>query len=190
MEELVKKIKKHLEELSNKKFINNVFIILIVAVIALAGLSYFTKEEKQVVEKPMVMENSTVETNYTTNLENRLSQILEKLEGVGKVDVMITLEESVESIPAVNTSKTVETTKEIDGEGGTREVNREDVDIQILSSDSTGNILLLKEINPTVRGVIVAAEGAEDLAVMEKIYEAVKTVLGVTGNKVQVYSSK
>ena len=34
------------------------------------------------------------------------------------------------------------------------------------------------------------AEGAGDLEVKERLYEAVKTVLGIPGNKVEVYASK
>ena len=102
---------------------------------------------------------------------------------------MITLEDSIESIPASNTNKIIEPTKEIDSEGGSREVNREDINVQMLSNDDN-SLVVIKSINPTVKGAIVVAEGAEDLAVLENIYEAVKTVLGISGNKVQVYSSK
>ena len=112
-----------------------------------------------------------------------------ELKGVGKVKVMITLEDTIEKIPAFNTNKNSETTSEIDSQGGTREIVREDMSIQTLTS-SEGGLMVLKEIKPTVRGVIVIAEGAEDLEIKEMLYEAVKTVLGISGNKVEVYSSK
>jgi len=136
------------------------------------------------------VEESSIKQEYGEYLEKRLASILKKLNGVGEVDVMVTFEDSKESIPASNTTKTVETTKEVDAEGGTREVNREDVNIQMVSSTDNEALVVLKEINPTVKGVIVVAEGAEDGIVLEKLYEAVKTVLGISGNKVQVYSSK
>lgn len=190
MEKLIKSIKKHLEELNNKKFINNLFIILLTSIIVLIGISIFT-DKKGVVEAPSrVIEEVSLESDYSIYLEQRLSAILEKLEGVEDVSVMITLEESIESVPASNTTKTVETTKEVDAQGGTREVNREDTNIQVISSGNKDSMMLLKEINPTVKGVIVVAKGAEDPFVLEKLYEAVKTVLGISGNKVQVYSSK
>jgi len=103
---------------------------------------------------------------------------------------MITLEDSSEKVPATNTTKTTETTKELDSEGGTREVNREDITSQMVSKSNDGSLVLLKEVKPNVKGVIVVAEGANDLIIMEKLYEAVKTVLGISGNRVQVYSSK
>lgn len=190
MEELISRIKKHLEEMNNKKFINNLFIILLASVIVLIGISIFT-DKKDLVEAPArVVEEVSLEDDYSIYLEQRLAKILEKLEGVEEVSVMITLEESIESVPASNTTKTIERTKEVDAQGGTREINREDTNIQVVSGTSNDSMVLLKEINPTVKGVIVVARGADDPIVLEKLYEAVKTVLGIAGNRVQVYSSK
>lgn len=192
MEEIINKIKKHLEEVGNKKFINNLFIMLLVSIIILIGVSVFTKESKKA-EAPVkyvVEEVQPTTSDHSQYLEEKLESILGKLKGVGEVNVMITLEESIESVPASNTIKTTETTREVDAEGGTREINREDTNIQLLSSDDDGSLVVIKNVNPTVRGVIVVAEGAENLEVLERIYEAVKTVLGISGNKVQVFSSK
>ncbi|MDD4726154.1 MAG: sporulation stage III protein AG [Tissierellia bacterium] len=190
MGEILNKIKKHIEDMGNKKFINNLFIILIGSIILLIGVSFFTKEDKKT-ELPTRIGEEKAPSKYDYNeyLEYELANILGKLKGVGEVNVMITLEDSIESIPASNTNKIIETTKEIDSEGGSREVNREDINVQMLSNDDN-SLVVIKSINPTVKGAIVVAEGAEDLAVLENIYEAVKTVLGISGNKVQVYSSK
>lgn len=191
MEEIINKIKKHLEELNNKKSINKLFILLLVSIIVLIGVSFFTKEtEKVVAPTNKIIEQASVENDYSTYLENKLAGILEKLEGVGGVDVMITFEDSIESVPASNTTKTIETTKEVDAEGGIREVNREDLNVQMVNKGSDGSLVVLKEVNPTVKGVIVVAEGAENGEILERLYEAVKTVLGINGNRVQVYSSK
>ena len=191
MEEIINKIKKHLEELNNKKFIINLIIILLISIIALIGVSFLNDEKESVVSsiKPTIEENNS-DSDYSIYLEDKLATILEKLQGVGEVNVMITLEDSIESVPASNTTKTVETTKEIDAEGGTREVNREDLNIQMVSKGNEGSLVVLKEVNPTVKGVIVVAEGAGNSEVLERLYEAVKTVLGISGNRVQVYSSK
>lgn len=191
MEEIINKIKKLLEELNNKKSINNLFILLLVTIIVLIGVSFFTKEtEKVVAPTNKIIEQASVENDYSSYLENKLAAILEKLEGVGGVDVMITFEDSIESVPASNTTKTIETTKEVDAEGGIREVNREDLNVQMVNKGSDGSLVVLKEVNPTVKGVIVVAEGAESGEILERLYEAVKTVLGISGNRVQVYSSK
>ena len=102
---------------------------------------------------------------------------------------MITLEETTEKIPAMNTTQNQEKTSEKDSQGGVREIIREDSSIQVVTRGSEGKIIVLKEIKPEVKGVIVVAEGAENIEVKEKLYQAVKTALGISGNRVEVYSS-
>lgn len=194
MKDFLDKIKIQLDKNNNKKFINNLFIILMLSIIFLVVANFLVS--------PKALEdniNSYIEPakstdisydDYSVYLEEKLVEILQKFKGVGTVDVMITLEATTEKIPAANTVKNTENTKETDSQGGSREVQREDVNIQIITKSNDGSMVVLKEINPVVQGVIVVAQGAEEPEVKEMIYEAVKTALGITGNKVQVYSSK
>lgn len=194
MDKLLKRIKKHLEELDNKKHIVNIFIIILVSIIILIGSSIF-KDNNKSSPSPVIKEkpeeyNSYVQVDYSNYLESKLTKILGKLNGVGTVNVMITLEDSIEKIPATNITKSSEQTTETDSEGGKRDSIREDSSTQIVNTSSDGSIVVLKEVNPSIKGVIVVADGAEDPIILETLYEAVKTVLGVSGNKVNVYSSK
>lgn len=194
MKEILNKIKEYLEKNNNKKFINNLFIILLVSVIFLIVTNNFLGPKEENMENPKentreVSKNES-EEDYSYYLEKKLTNILTKLNGVGKVNVMVTLENSVEKVTATNTTKTKEETLENDSEGGTREIHREDVTTQVMTRGGDGSLLVVKEIKPTVQGVIVVAEGADDPVLKEMLYEAVKTVLGIKGNKVQVYSSK
>ena len=194
MKEILNKIKEYLEKNNNKKFINNLFIILLVSVIFLIVTNNFLVPKEEDMENPKentreVSKNES-EEDYSYYLEKKLTNILTKLNGVGKVNVMVTLENSVEKVTATNTTKNKEETLENDSEGGTREIHREDVTTQVMTRGGDGSLLVVKEIKPTVQGVIVVAEGADDPVLKEMLYEAVKTVLGIKGNKVQVYSSK
>lgn len=194
LENLLEKIKKHLEEMDNKKQIVNIFIIILVSIIILIGSSIFKDNNKSspspvIKEKPKEY-NSYEQEDYSNYLESKLTKILGRLNGVGTISVMITLEDSVEKIPATNTTKSSEQTTETDSEGGKRDSIREDSSTQIINHSSDGSIVVLKEVNPNIKGVIVVADGAEDPIILETLYEAVKTVLGVSGNKVNVYSSK
>lgn len=186
-------IKKYLEKVNNKELMRNLFIILIIGIILIIIADIFIKEKKGV-NQNLKLENevknpTNTETDYGTVLENKLEDVLSQLKGVGSVKVMITLEDTIEKIPAFNTTKNNETTNELDSQGGTREIIREDTTIQVVTGNE-GSLIVLKEIKPTIKGVIVIAEGAEDLEVKERLYEAVKTVLGISGSKVEVYASK
>lgn len=194
MKEILNKIKEYLEKNNNKKFINNLFIILLVSVIFLIVTNNFLRPKEEGIENPKENTKEVYkyesEEDYSSYLEKKLTNILTKLNGVGKVSVMVTLENSIEKVAASNTTKTTEETIENDSEGGTREIHREDITTQVMTRGSDGSLLVVKEIKPTVQGVIVVAEGADDPVLKEMLYEAVKTVLGIKGNKVQVYSSK
>lgn len=192
MEDLINKIKHFIENMDNKKFINKLFIALILSVLLLViinGITSSSKKDNTTVIKDRKDEyNNVVQSDYSLVLENKLENILAKLKGVGEVHVMVTLEDSLEKIPASNKTKTVETTSETDSEGGEREIKREDETTQLLSLSN--DVVILKELQPNIKGVIVVAEGAEDGTVLENIYEAVKTVLGISANRIQVFSSK
>lgn len=193
VEKLIIKIKKYLEKVNNKKLMNNLFIILIIGIILLIVANIIMGEKKDIDINPGSVETLDDPINgnldYESILEGKLENILSQMAGVNKVKVMITLEDTLEKIPAFNTTQNNETTNEIDSQGGTRETIREDMTIQV-ATGSEGSFTVLKEIKPTVKGVIVIAEGAGNLEVKEMLYQAVKTVLGIPGNKVEVYSSK
>jgi len=192
VEKLINKIRKYLNNIGSKEMMRNLFIVLIIGIILLLIADIFIGNNRQ---QAKYNDNSVSKGNmegenydYSTLLENKLESILSQLKGVGKVKVMITLEDTTEVVPAFNTTKNNETTKENDSQGGTREIVREDMTIQVVTNDK-GEPIVLKEIRPTIKGVIVIAEGAENLEVKEMLYEAVKTVLGVSGDRVEIYSS-
>lgn len=193
MEKLIIKIKKYLEEVNNKKLINNLFIILIVGIIILIVVNIIIGEKQVTGNNSTLVEtsdNSTnIDLNYESILETKLEDVLSHMVGVNEVRVMLTLEDTLEKVPAFNTTQNNETTNEIDSQGGTRETIRENMTVQV-ATGSQGSLTVLKEIKPTIKGVIVIAKGADNLEVKEMLYEAVKTVLGISGNKVEVYSSK
>ncbi|NLX62880.1 MAG: sporulation stage III protein AG [Tissierellia bacterium] len=192
MENLINKFNEYLKKTNNNQFIRNILIVFIIGIMILIFADIMnTGKNKRVDINENKNEESvySVPSDYSTYLERKLEDILSQLKGVGEVKVMITLEETTEIVPAFNTTKNNETTKETDSQGGTREIIREDMTIQLVTGEE-GSPIVLKEIKPTIKGVIVIAEGAEDLHVKEILYEAVKTALGIPGNRVEVYSRK
>ncbi|NLW22402.1 MAG: sporulation stage III protein AG [Tissierellia bacterium] len=193
MEKLIEKIKEYLEKVDNRQLMRNLFIVLIIGILLIIVADIFVQYKKgpddnlsgeRIPDTPIYSDR-----DYGSILESKLEEILSQLKGVGSVRVMVTLEDTVEKVPAFNTTRNQETTNELDSQGGTREIVREDTTIQVVTG-SEGSPIVLKEIKPTVKGVIVIAEGADDLETKEMLYEAVKTVLGIPGNKVEVYCSK
>ena len=138
MNDLFDKIKKHLESINNKKFINNLFIILGISIIFLIVANYILDSKKEAPNTENEFKSQVSyeeEMDYSAYLEKKLANILSKLEGVGEVNVMVTLENSVEKITATNTTKSTENIVENDGEGGTRQVQREDLTMQVVTRE-------------------------------------------------------
>lgn len=194
MNEIFNKIKIHFEKMNNKKFINNLFIILLGSIILLIIANIFLDKEannpRYLLDENKIEYDGMEKEDYSLYLEDKLINILSELKGVGKVNVMVTLESTVEKVTVNNTTKITESTLEEDAEGGTRKIEREDLTSEVLTKGNDDSLLVVKEIKPNVQGVIVMAEGAEDPLIKETLYEAVKTVLGIKGNKVQIFSSK
>lgn len=190
------KVKDLLKELISKKYVANIVVLLAIAIIALIFTSDFFGRNTNIKNNTEVPGDNTLtaqDNEFKTEeeaIEARLKHILEKIKGSGEVEVMVIFEMGSEIVPASNTVETEDTTEEQDANGGTRIVKSQNLTENIvISNDSVGNKpLVLKEIKPKVRGVIVVAEGADNIDVKMRLYDAVKTVLQVSGDKVQIYA--
>lgn len=186
---------KFLEKVKKENIKDYIVPILLVGLALVVGYNVFIKKDSDndayinnYLKTEQSISNSDLIEDYSSTLERRLENILTNIKGVGKVAVMVTVEETYEKVPAKNTIKSSEKTKESDSEGGTREVIREDYNEQVVVNNN--QLALIKQLKPTIKGVIVVAEGVDDIRVKEKLYTAVKTVLGIPGNRVEIYLSK
>jgi len=191
---LEKLINTLLKKISSNKKYTNLAIVISIGIMLLIGISIFFEGEESIKDinniAPNEKNKEIYEKDYSNEIEVKLKKILGEMKGVGDVEVMVTLLETVENIPAINTTKNKEVTKENDSEGGTRDVMREESTEQIVMNGNGGEMITIKEVKPEIKGVIIAAEGANDIKIKETIYNAVKTVLGISGNKVEVYVKK
>ncbi len=185
--------------MKKSKNMTNLAVILIIGIIILiAGNSLFGSSNKQANTSSPAQTTHTVNTknkekDYGEQLEKKMEIILSEIEGVGKVSVMITFYSGTEIVPAMDTKTDETTTQENDNQGGSRKITQSQQDHQILVMNQQGGDqqpLILKEKQPIVKGVIVAAEGASDIRVKRDIHDAVKIVLGVPAHKVQVFKKR
>ena len=122
-------------------------------------------------------------TDYERQLEERLCGIIASIAGAGETKVMLTLECGSEPIYAVQ-GKT-DSKHSYSGSGGDESfsANKEYV---IIGTGSGAQGLVLKMVEPQVRGVAVICQGGDDILVRQAIVEAVTAVLGIGSNKVSV----
>lgn len=199
--DILKRIKEWIEGRDRKKLIENTVIVAIVgAIVIIAGSTLFSgnKPESHVPDRELQKSENTKEISRGDSSpvdpkEEKLKSILSQMQGVGKVDVMITYDSSGEEIPAYDTRQNQSSTLEKDNEGGTRTVTQKDYDSTLAYEDSSngGKVpVILKKTEPEVRGVLVVAEGADNIVVRERIINAVTVALDIPLHRVEVVQRK
>lgn len=125
-------------------------------------------------------------------LETRLKEILEKIIGVGSVDVMITVDSTEEIVVERNKTESQSITDENDRNGGVRHITSISKDGQVVLYEVSGEQkpIITKTINPRIRGVLIVAKGAENATVRRLITSAVEKGLSVPVNRISVVPSK
>lgn len=109
-------------------------------------------------------------------IEARLEEALSMMAGVGRTKVMLELDSTAQQVVAMDDSST-------SGTSGTSTQQRP----ATVSSGGKESPIVLTELLPKVRGVIVIAEGAGNISVRLNIIRAVSTVLGIDENCVEVF---
>ena len=173
-----------LKELFSKPRIPTVAMALGLVGMVLIGLSSLPKKDSA------VSSPSEDTATYVEELEERLEIMVSSVRGAGASRVMVTLENGVEYVYASEEKINSDHTQGDSGNVSVRDDSQKTV--VTVDADSGKQGLLVTEIQPTVRGVVVACEGAQDEAVAALVKTAVKTALNVTDKRVCVipYDSK
>lgn len=193
----IKEIKEITTGQSKRKLIENTAIVIIIGImIIVAGGTIFggkKTDNKQSVQQKT--DTQKVETDYitSTDIEKKLKYLLSQVQGAGKVDVMITYSTSSEEIVAYDTKNNKSSTEENDNQGGKRVVSEEEMQSTIAyeeDGDGKKEPVILKKLEPEIRGVLVVAEGADSIAVRERLINAVTVALDTPVHRVQVVQRK
>ena len=133
------------------------------------------------------------ENTYMAQLEQRLEDALSQIDGAGKVKVMLTLASGRELDVAEDKTTNESTTKDSGTQGDVRTTqtsSNESKKIIITGSDGVSAPLVLSEAQPKIEGVIIIAEGGDNIFVKTALTSAAETVLGLDMDKVQVFKMK
>lgn len=130
---------------------------------------------------------------HAQQTEQRLAEILKQIKGVGAVHVMVTLENGVEYRYAADEKQSGDSIfTYADGSDAPSKVQeKEDKEQSYILVDSSGGKkpLVLTELSPRVKGVVVVCSGAGNPVIRQRVTDAVTTALGVTSLQVCVIQS-
>lgn len=186
---------------SNKRKMENLVVFLIILIITIIVINVIwngdNKEDTKTTDDNKKL--ATKEENYQEDiakndisedsLSNNLESILTNIDGVGKVQVMITYSETSKIVPIYNEESTEENTEETDSEGGTRKVTQTDTKKEVIYEEKDGEKELITQstTSPKIEGAIITAEGAGSAEVKTNIIQAVEAVTGLATHKIQVF---
>lgn len=131
--------------------------------------------------------------SYTQEVENRLEALLSSMDGVGEVKVMVTLSSSVEQVVEKDVPYSMDTTKETDSAGGSRDVvNSKQEETTVYVTDQAGNKTpyISKTLEPAIEGVTVVAQGGGNAVVQKNITDVIQALFGVEAHKIKVVKMK
>lgn len=182
-------------------------IILLFGILLMVIGTLGKQNEEEPIEEEWVQEQEQQEEAVETNskvqkssdiadtekaIQNRLTEMLEKISGVSDVTAMVNLQGSEEKVYEKDTTIRQQITSEEDREGGKRELEdgTKEEQIVIVRRGEQEEPLLIHTKKPEARGVLVVAEGVEDIKVKEWVVEAVTRVMDIPAHKVSVLPRK
>lgn len=143
--------------------------------------------------KEQTFDNESENEDYVTRWEKKLEECLRCVEGAGAVRVLIYVRESEEKILARDGVEEKSDTTETDAAGGSRHVLEVRLDKEAVSTvDERGESvpLVVKTRSPCVEGVVVIAQGADNVKVREDIIGAIQVLFDVDMNRISVIKMK
>ncbi len=139
-------------------------------------------------QTPGIKPGTGTDEDYAAAMEQRLTEALADMAGVGKVRVMITLKSSRGLVVEKEEQMEQSSVKETDSQGGSRisdQASREETVVR--STDgSNSEPYVVKSYVPEIEGVLVVAEGAGSGTINRTVTEVVQALFGVEAHKVKV----
>ena len=181
------------ENKDKKKQLENIVVFIIILIVTVLIINSMWSENKKE-ENTNSVDSSKVLAQTTSNnqeddLEERLEEILSTIRRVGKVKVLIKYSESSTVVAMYNETISESTTKESDGDGGSKDVKETENKKEIVYTDEDGSNKPITEkiVMPVIEGAIITAQGAGDVNVKSSIVSAVEAITGIAVHKIQVF---
>lgn len=189
---------------NDKKKIENLVFFVVLLIITIVIINFIwngneeanNKETMNDTSKQLASSKDGAEKNInsnnlddTENLENKLKNILSKIQGVGEVEVCLNYSETSEVVAMYNENSTTSTTEETDDAGGSRKIEETDIkkDVIFEENDGTKTPITAKVIKPKIEGAIITAQGVNNAEIKNNIIQAVEAVTGLATHKIQVF---
>lgn len=148
-----------------------------------------TVETKPVYEQSFTNQEDDVgSVSYCERIENKLEEEFAKIDGVGKVVVIITMKTKGEIVLNKDIPTSESQITETDAQGGSRESSdTERQETTVLINNGNGEKpIIIKEFLPEVNGILIIAEGGDNIYIKNNLINAAKVLLDLPAHKIEV----
>lgn len=166
MSKLGKRIQKIYETVRNEPRQRLVAILLLTGALlylASGALSSEEKQEQNVVQMPV--------TEAEQQLEQQLEQFLRQMQGVGKVQVLLSLERMKSTVYQVDQSRSSSASGET---------------VQENTVAVSGEAVVQTVYEPIYRGAVIVCQGGDRAAVVQSIKAVVRSLTGLKNDQITV----
>ncbi|WP_236006259.1 stage III sporulation protein AH [Paradesulfitobacterium ferrireducens] len=165
-------------------------VLAAVVVAASGGLVFFSKDSAVPTAAPLKTAPETAQSSKLNalekELENKIQATIARIEGVGQVQVTVTLETSLKSEYVRNENVTKRTSEETDKESGTRKTTEVNENNQVVIPNGASQPAIVMEARPEIAGVLIVAEGARNAQIREAIHSSARILLNIPASKISV----
>ena len=185
------KMQDFMQKIKEKKLKRSDWLILVLAgiLILIIALPTDTKGKKQAEEakENISKENNTMEASKD-EIEQKLEDILEKIDGAGEVKVMSTYQDSGTQVVEKDKNTSENSLEESDSTGGVRSTKEQQLQESTVyeEADAGNTPFVSKELLPKVEGILIVASGGDNQKVKQNISEAVLALFQVEAHRIKI----
>lgn len=165
---------------------SSILLLVGMAGVLLIFLSQFWPSSSKTNSSGTSSSKSTA-TDYTTQLEGNLRGIIGNIQGVGRVQVMVTLESGVQYEYEQN-QKTTSSRTATSGDNAQTQENTDNEQDTVLADNGSGaqQPLIKTEMQPAVKGVVVVCDGGNNPTVQDEVLQTVMTALNLPATDISI----
>lgn len=127
--------------------------------------------------------NENTSTYNINEIEKALEDIFKKIDGVGDVEIKITVKSGYETVYAYNTDENISVNN------GNYNI-AEEKEIILIDKNGTDTPIVLKTLNPQYLGAVIVCEGGGNSKVRLELTQAMKSLTGISTDNIVVVKMK
>ena len=148
--------------------------------------THISKQEANIQTKQSFEQTQSVPSAaYEELLSQQLEEVLGCMAGVGKVQVLVTLKDDGEVTVLQDLETTQIEQEESDASGGSRKMLESQQQTETVR-DAQDQPYVVRQNVPTIRGVLVLAEGAASNVIKQEILFAVQALLDIPADQIHI----